>query len=70
MSHSTHHSIYMAESHETPMHHSHTDEATSAEAILLLLWGIRHQVKEIDRLLHGLIEELSESNPDEKQSDS
>lgn len=41
------------------MHKYKSGEATSEEAVLLLLWGIRHQVKEIDRLLRHLIDELS-----------
>ena len=46
------------------MQRNNPGEATSEEALLLLLWGIRHQMKQIDRLLRCLIEELSDDTPE------
>lgn len=44
------------------MRNTKAREATQTEALLLVLWGIRHQLKEIDRLLHQLIDELSDDD--------
>lgn len=51
------------------MDNNNSNEATSAEAILLLLWGIRHQVKEIDGLLRTLIDELSGGDAQKRKDD-
>lgn len=47
------------------MHDNKPGEATQEEALLLLLWGIRQQVKDIDGLLRHLIDELSKEEEQE-----